>query len=148
MSDFDEVRCSQADRDAVEEVLRSAFQDGRLDPTEFEERLERLHVARTYRDLGTLVTDVPHSLPFLPPVTAPGALPVVQEVPADVQRRRRLPVLRTLLLVYLAVLVIGTAPWMMRPVLLMVVAFVWMGWMALRVTRRLGRTSRWGFRRW
>jgi len=148
VSDFDEVRCSQADRDAVEEVLRSAFQEGRLDPMEFEERLEHLHVARTYRDLGALVTDVPHALPFLPPVTAPGTLPVAAEAPVRVQRRHRTHVLRTVLLVYAAVLFIGTAPWMVRPMLLMVVAFAWMGWMAFRILPRLGRSSLWGRRRW
>ncbi|MBY8878061.1 DUF1707 and DUF4190 domain-containing protein [Actinacidiphila acidipaludis] len=58
-----------ADRDRVAEVLKDAFAEGRLTQGEYEERIERLYRARTYRELDVLVSDVPRPMPFRPPVT-------------------------------------------------------------------------------
>lgn len=119
-----QVRCSQRDRDAVESVLRRAYEDGRLDGVEFAERLEALHAAKTYADLEPLVRDVPHSLPFLDPVIAPGDKVEQQRgarVPASrAPRRGPGAVLRTVLIVYLIVLVISATPWFLRPMMLLV----------------------------
>jgi hypothetical protein len=58
-------RAADADRRRVEGLLRTAYDDGRLTVVELEERLERVHEARTYRDLEALVVDLPYDHSFL-----------------------------------------------------------------------------------
>jgi hypothetical protein len=53
------LRASHEDRDRVAEILRVAAGDGRLDPDELDERLERALTARTYAELAVLTTDLP-----------------------------------------------------------------------------------------
>jgi hypothetical protein len=51
--------CAQADRDRTMDVLKSAYTEGRLTKTEFDERSGRVLAARTYADLHGLVADLP-----------------------------------------------------------------------------------------
>ena len=61
MSDFDrpQLRAGDEDRDQVVGVLREAFAEGRLDQAEFEDRLGRAQIAKTYADLAVLTADLP-----------------------------------------------------------------------------------------
>jgi len=52
------LRASDADRDRVIELLRAAVADGRLDPAEFEERLDATLAARTIDALAPLTADL------------------------------------------------------------------------------------------
>ncbi|MFI6597429.1 DUF1707 domain-containing protein [Nonomuraea sp. NPDC050536] len=52
------MRASDADRDRIIEVLRAAVADGRLDPVEFDERLDAALTARTIDALTPLITDL------------------------------------------------------------------------------------------
>ncbi|MFD1938576.1 MULTISPECIES: DUF1707 SHOCT-like domain-containing protein [Nonomuraea] len=52
------LRASDADRDRVTELLRIAVADGRLDPVEFDERLDAALTARTIDALAPLITDL------------------------------------------------------------------------------------------
>jgi uncharacterized protein DUF1707 len=52
------LRASDADRDRVIELLRAAVADGRLDPAEFDERLDAALAARTIDDLAPLTADL------------------------------------------------------------------------------------------
>ncbi|MFG6191737.1 DUF1707 domain-containing protein [Nonomuraea sp. JJY05] len=52
------LRASDAERDQVIELLRVAVADGRLDPVEFDERLDAALAARTIDALAPLVTDL------------------------------------------------------------------------------------------
>jgi hypothetical protein len=52
------LRASDADRDRVTEVLRAAVADGRLDPVEFDERLDAALAARTIDALAPLIADL------------------------------------------------------------------------------------------
>jgi Domain of unknown function (DUF1707) len=52
------LRASDADRDRVIEVLRAALADGRLDPAEFDERLDAALAARTLDALAPLTADL------------------------------------------------------------------------------------------
>ncbi|CAM5258631.1 hypothetical protein SALBM311S_03898 [Streptomyces alboniger] len=56
--DAPELRASDADRERVAEVLRDAL-EGRLDMTEFEERLDATYKARTYGELAPITRDLP-----------------------------------------------------------------------------------------
>jgi hypothetical protein len=52
------LRASDADRDRVIELLRAAAADGRLDPAEFDERLDAALAARTIDALSPLTADL------------------------------------------------------------------------------------------
>lgn len=52
------LRASDADRDQVIEMLRAAVADGRLDPAEFDERLDAALAARTIDALAPLTADL------------------------------------------------------------------------------------------
>jgi len=53
------LRVGTAERDAVAEILRREHVAGKLDNTEFDERLERCLSAKTYRELDELLADLP-----------------------------------------------------------------------------------------
>jgi len=53
------LRVGTAERDAVAGILRREHVAGRLDNTEFDERLERCLSAKTYRELDDLLVDLP-----------------------------------------------------------------------------------------
>ncbi|MFF0680722.1 DUF1707 domain-containing protein [Streptomyces tendae] len=57
--DAPELRASDADRERVAEVLRDALAEGRLDMSEFEERLDATYKARTYGELAPITRDLP-----------------------------------------------------------------------------------------
>jgi Domain of unknown function (DUF1707) len=52
------LRASDTDRDRVTELLRAAVADGRLDPVEFDERLDAALAARTIDALAPLTADL------------------------------------------------------------------------------------------
>ncbi|MQA86961.1 MAG: DUF1707 domain-containing protein [Streptosporangiales bacterium] len=64
-------RASDLDREGVVERLREATAEGRLDLTEFEERMAAAYRARTYGELAPLTEDLP--VPTAAPITASGA---------------------------------------------------------------------------
>jgi hypothetical protein len=53
------LRVGDAEREAAGETLRREHVNGRIDAVEFQERLGRSLVARTYADLDALVSDLP-----------------------------------------------------------------------------------------
>jgi len=53
------LRAADADREAVAERLRKSHAEGRLDLTEFQQRLERCYAAKTFGQLDELVQDLP-----------------------------------------------------------------------------------------
>ncbi len=53
------IRVSDRDRDRYQQVLTTAYAEGRLDESEFEERLARVLDAKFEADLAPLVTDLP-----------------------------------------------------------------------------------------
>jgi hypothetical protein len=66
------MRAADADRHQVADRLRAALEEGRLDLTEYDERLQRAYAAKTYGDLDRLLTDLPNAAPVVPsPPQAP-----------------------------------------------------------------------------
>ncbi len=53
------VRAADADREATAERLREHHAEGRIDVTEFQERLDRTYHAKTVGELRRLVSDLP-----------------------------------------------------------------------------------------
>ena len=76
-----DLRVSDAERDAVVTELGEHFGQGRLDQAEFDERATKALSARTGRDLGGLLADLPpareDSGPPQPGGRLPGALMLV-----------------------------------------------------------------------
>jgi hypothetical protein len=64
------MRAADADRERVAEQLRSAHADGRLDLTEYDERVQQAWAARTYGDLDALTVDLPQARPSTPTVSS------------------------------------------------------------------------------
>jgi Domain of unknown function (DUF1707) len=59
MREHESLRASDADRDAVTDRLREAAGEGRLEPDELEQRVDRALRARTYGELAELLADLP-----------------------------------------------------------------------------------------
>ena len=75
----DDMRASDTDRQAVAAQLKGALDEGRLDLSEYDERLQRTYAAKTFGDLHGLLDDLPGTVPVaaaqLQPATAPPAPP-------------------------------------------------------------------------
>jgi DUF1707 SHOCT-like domain len=54
-----DLRAADADRERTAERLRNSHAEGRLDMTEFQQRLERCYEAKTLGELRELVRDLP-----------------------------------------------------------------------------------------
>lgn len=54
-----DTRAADADRQAVVERLRRAHDEGRLDLSEFDDRVRSAYAARTYAELDRLTSDLP-----------------------------------------------------------------------------------------
>ena len=55
----EDYRVSDRDREAFAARLATAFQDGRLDPAEYEQRLGLVYAAKTFRELIPQTLDLP-----------------------------------------------------------------------------------------
>lgn len=59
----DSLRAADVDREFVAERLRKALDEGRLDLSEYDDRLREAYAARTYGDLKALLADLPETVP-------------------------------------------------------------------------------------
>jgi hypothetical protein len=57
------MRAADSDRQFVADRLRGALNEGRLDLSEYDDRLKRAYAARTYGELDTLLHDLPPVAP-------------------------------------------------------------------------------------
>ncbi|GAA4505914.1 MULTISPECIES: DUF1707 SHOCT-like domain-containing protein [Nonomuraea] len=67
MTDPGEVRASDAEREAVVELLREASVEGRLTLAELTDRTEAAYTATTQTELALLTQDLPAAAAFTPP---------------------------------------------------------------------------------
>lgn len=70
-----DMRVSDAEREDLAESLRAALTEGRLDLTEYDDRVRLTYQAKTYRDLQQLTEDLPASPPAPVSASAPSAAP-------------------------------------------------------------------------
>jgi len=57
------MRAGDSDRQAVVDQLKKALDEGRLDLSEYDERLQKTYAAKTYADLDGLLDDLPGTVP-------------------------------------------------------------------------------------
>ena len=57
------MRAGDNDRKAVADQLKTALDEGRLDLSEYDERLQRTYLAKTFADLDALLDDLPGTVP-------------------------------------------------------------------------------------
>jgi hypothetical protein len=113
------VRVSDADRNAVAELLTKHYAEGRLDQGEFDERVGQTMAAKTRGDLAGLFDD----LPDLDEPAGPDGAPAGAARPYR-PRRRRGGFLHTLLVVAL-VLIGANIAWHAVGALFYIGPFVW-----------------------
>jgi hypothetical protein len=99
------IRVSDAERNAVAEQLGAHYADGRLDQAEFDERINRTMAAKTRGDLAGLFDDLPDPGPAGAPGTAGPAGPAIPYA-----RRRRGGIFRPLILLAI-VIVLASTTW-------------------------------------
>jgi hypothetical protein len=58
----EELRAADSDRQFVAERLKAALNEGRLNLSEYDERLAKAYAARTYGELDSLLDDLPASI--------------------------------------------------------------------------------------
>jgi hypothetical protein len=101
------IRVSDAERNAVAEQLGAHYADGRLDQAEFDERISRTMAAKTRGDLAGLFDDLPDPGPAGAPGTAGPDGPGGAALP---YRRRRGGIFRPLVLLAI-VIVLASVSW-------------------------------------
>ncbi len=87
------IRVSDAERQAVADRLAEHFSSGRLDQAEFDERVGRAMSAKTRADLNGLFDDLPET----------GAPAATDPTTGQLRRRHRHPVLLAALIVFVAI---------------------------------------------
>jgi Domain of unknown function (DUF1707) len=102
------IRVSDADRNAVAELLTQHYAEGRLDQGEFDERVGRTMAAKTRGDLAGLFDDLPE--PGSAAASGPGSSAGPGETAVPYRARgRRGGMLRMLLIVVLALICASVA---------------------------------------
>jgi hypothetical protein len=99
------IRVSDADRNAVAEQLGVHYADGRLDQAEFDERINRTMSAKTRGDLAGLFDDLPDPGPAGAPGTAGPGGPGGAAIPYA--RRRRGGIFRPLILLAIVIVLVS-----------------------------------------
>ncbi len=69
------IRASDRERDAATQRLQEAFAEGRLDDSEFDQRMRTALSARTRPELDQLLADLPAPSPAATPPAAAGGRP-------------------------------------------------------------------------
>jgi hypothetical protein len=86
--DYGGMRASTADRERAVDVLKAAFAEGRLDQSEYADRVGLAYSSRTYAELASLTADLPvgplGTMPVMPIHPGYGP-PGVTYVPVPVQ---------------------------------------------------------------
>lgn len=77
------MRAGDKDRQAVADQLKTALDEGRLDLSEYDERLQKTYGAKTFDDLKGLLDDLPGTVPVEHSQVTPvaEAAPVASPVP-------------------------------------------------------------------
>ena len=113
----DDLRVSDAERSEVQDRLRRAHDEGRLDLVEFDERVRTLWAARTRGELARLTADLPA------PPPAPARPGLFSSTPGGVA-------MRVLTIVWLSIVVVNLTVWGIVSLTLDEPVYPWWLWVA------------------
>lgn len=113
----EDLRVSDAERTEVQERLRRALDEGRLDLVEFDERVRTLWATRTRGDLARITADLPA------PAAPAGRAGVFSATPGGMA-------MRVLTLVWLSVVVVNLTVWGIVSLTLDEPVYPWWLWVA------------------
>ena len=77
------MRAGDGDRKQVADQLKDALDEGRLDLSEYDERIQRTYAAKTYADLDGLLDDLPGTVPVQHSQVQPAAPAAAVGTPVD-----------------------------------------------------------------
>ncbi len=117
------IRASDADRDRVASLLREHHAQGRLSPTEFNDRLDRAFTATTVGELDRLLSDLPGIDLYRLPDAAMTRYPVVRQ--QGTRRGRRSPAWRAAWGVWFTVSLVCFVIWLLTGA-----GYIWPLWVA------------------
>jgi Domain of unknown function (DUF1707) len=79
----EDMRAGDSDRQAVADQLKTALDEGRLDLSEYDERVQRTYSAKTFADLDGLLDDLPGTTPVQHSQIQPAAAPAPVGAPVQ-----------------------------------------------------------------
>ncbi|HWS38233.1 MAG TPA: DUF1707 domain-containing protein [Actinoplanes sp.] len=82
------MRAGDVDRQRVADQLKAALDEGRLDLSEYDERVQKAYAAKTFGDFGGLLDDLPGTVPVSKSQVAP-MTPVVGEPARKGEQKHR-----------------------------------------------------------
>ncbi|MBO0867940.1 MAG: DUF1707 domain-containing protein [Micromonosporaceae bacterium] len=132
------MRAADADRQFVAGRLRDALNEGRLNLSEYDERLQDAYAAKTYGDLDKILDDLPvasaaHSqvAPVTPPVQ-PAAQATEEAAPAAdrLQPRRMAPWLLGVWSAWLIAVSVNVVIWLLVSISAGQLIYFWPMWVA------------------
>jgi hypothetical protein len=121
------MRAGDGDRQRVADRLREALDEGRLDLSEYDERVQQAYAAKTYGDLEALLADLPGTVPVEKARVQPYSAAATPEQP--VKSRRSGPPFPGIL----AVFVVCTVVWAMSSLGSGQWDYFWPGWLLIPV---------------
>jgi hypothetical protein len=128
----EEMRAGDGERQAVADQLKAALDEGRLDLTEYDERLQRTYAAKTYGDLDGLLDDLPGTVPVANSQIQPAAPAYAQPAtPAAVAPGGPGSSLPSWFRPYLGVFLVCTVIWLITSVSAGHPTYYWPVWMLI-----------------
>lgn len=143
----DEMRAGDKDRQAVADQLKQALDEGRLDLSEYDERLQQTYAAKTYGELDGLLADVPGAGSTLQPRVSSEPAPHAAASAPQRPSSRSGQLVRAWLGGFGGIFVVSTVIWLVSSIGSGHVQYFWPVWLLIPMLFGvLGRFGRGGHR--
>ncbi len=119
----DRMRAADRDREQIAEQLRAAHAEGRLDLTEYDQRVQQAWAARTYGELDALTVDLPQARPLRSPVAG-------REAPPSARQHRHGRGRRAVVMAWASASAINLAIWAILSLTTLSWIYPWWIWVA------------------
>jgi len=125
----EEMRAGDGDRQAVADQLKTALDEGRLDLSEYDERLQKTYSAKTFGDLSGLLDDLPGTVPVEHSQVQAYQAPAGAAAPAQPEQGR--PHRAAWVGPYAGVIAVCTVIWAITSVSAHHLTYFWPVWMLI-----------------